>query len=220
MDTERDFLFCNERIATDFNPFCEGEYLVIQTYPYEKNLRVSKRSFNYQTANSSCEIENLAHDCSSFGLRIFHDSKLWTVDFEGNPQSLSKQQNWKIAEKYFQSCCTNNVECEVNVCQCSYPYFSTLRVDISNTGEYGSHLRLETCLVDDNSREIDHCPNCNCALIVEFDEDEDDVDEEESTPVACIGCQNYHGQYYGGNMLVCGIHALGWDGENCPDFQQ
>jgi hypothetical protein len=224
MDTLKDFLFFNANVATDFNTFCEGEYLVIQTYPHDQKLVVKHRSFDYQEANSSCELENLAHDYTSFSLRIFHDSKLWTVDFEGNPQSLSLQQDWKIAQKYFQPCCTNDVECELNVCQCSYPYFSTIRTDISSNGEYNSQLRLETCLVDDHSREIDHCPNCNCALIVEEDEDEDEdednVDEEESTPVACIGCSNYHGVEYGGNMLVCGIHTQGWDGENCPDYQQ
>ncbi|WP_193199766.1 hypothetical protein [Nostoc sp. MG11] len=222
MDTLKDFLFLKANVAAEFNPFDEREYLVIQTYPRDQSLRVSKRSFDYESAKSYEIIVNMAHDCSSFGLRIFHNSKLWTVDFEGNPESISLEQDWKIAEKYFQPCCTNDVECEVNICQCSYPYFSTLRVDISDTGEYSSHLRLETCLVDDNSREIDHCPNCNCALIVEEDEDEDedDLDETESTPLACIGCDNYHGQYYGGNMLVCGIHARGWDGENCPDYQQ
>lgn len=36
---------------------------------------------------------------------------------------------------------------------------------------------------------------------------------------ACRGCQHYHGQYYGGNLLVCGMHPYGWDGENCPDWE-
>lgn len=35
----------------------------------------------------------------------------------------------------------------------------------------------------------------------------------------CVGCRNYHGQSYGGNMLVCGMHPYGVaDGqEDCPD---
>lgn len=37
----------------------------------------------------------------------------------------------------------------------------------------------------------------------------------------CQGCQNYHGETYGGNRLVCGIHPKGYDkGETCPDFAQ
>lgn len=36
---------------------------------------------------------------------------------------------------------------------------------------------------------------------------------------ACIGCHHYHGQVYGGNVLVCGMHPYGWDGENCPDWE-
>lgn len=37
----------------------------------------------------------------------------------------------------------------------------------------------------------------------------------------CQGCQNYHGQTYGGSRLVCGIHPEGYDkGKTCPDFAQ
>lgn len=36
---------------------------------------------------------------------------------------------------------------------------------------------------------------------------------------ACVGCRNYHGQVYGGNLLVCGMHPHGWDDENCPDWE-
>lgn len=37
---------------------------------------------------------------------------------------------------------------------------------------------------------------------------------------ACVGCRHYHGQVYGGNLLVCGMHPYGWDGEKCPDWEQ
>jgi hypothetical protein len=36
---------------------------------------------------------------------------------------------------------------------------------------------------------------------------------------ACIGCQNYHGQVYSGNLLVCAIHPSGWETEDCPDWE-
>lgn len=45
----------------------------------------------------------------------------------------------------------------------------------------------------------------------------------EATPEknpACIGCTNYHGQVYGGNLLVCAMHPHGWDDKNCPDWEQ
>lgn len=35
----------------------------------------------------------------------------------------------------------------------------------------------------------------------------------------CRGCRNYHGQVYGGNLLVCGMHPYGVEGENCPDWE-
>jgi len=36
---------------------------------------------------------------------------------------------------------------------------------------------------------------------------------------ACVGCRNYHGQAYGGNLLVCGLHPYGWEDEKCPDWE-
>lgn len=36
---------------------------------------------------------------------------------------------------------------------------------------------------------------------------------------ACVGCRHYHGQSYGGTMLVCGMHPYGWEGEQCPDWE-
>jgi len=38
--------------------------------------------------------------------------------------------------------------------------------------------------------------------------------------VACIGCSHYHGQVYGGNLLVCAMHPHGWDDQNCPDWEK
>jgi hypothetical protein len=35
----------------------------------------------------------------------------------------------------------------------------------------------------------------------------------------CIGCKHYHGYAYNGNVLVCGMHPYGWDGEACPDWE-
>jgi len=45
--------------------------------------------------------------------------------------------------------------------------------------------------------------------------------EVEATPEqnpACMGCTNYHGQVYGGNLLVCAMHPHGWEEQNCPDW--
>lgn len=41
-----------------------------------------------------------------------------------------------------------------------------------------------------------------------------------SIPIACQGCQNYHGKSHGGNMLVCAIHPSGVGEEtSCADFE-
>ncbi|AFZ46977.1 hypothetical protein Cyast_1006 [Cyanobacterium stanieri PCC 7202] len=49
-------------------------------------------------------------------------------------------------------------------------------------------------------------------------------EEEKVTPnaefhPACVGCQNYHGRKYNGNLLVCAIHPYGWTDESCPDWE-
>ena len=36
----------------------------------------------------------------------------------------------------------------------------------------------------------------------------------------CIGCVNYHGQSYNGNLLVCAMHPDGYEDKNCPDWEQ
>ena len=37
--------------------------------------------------------------------------------------------------------------------------------------------------------------------------------------LTCVGCRHYHGQTYGGTMLVCGMHPYGWESDKCPDWQ-
>jgi hypothetical protein len=36
---------------------------------------------------------------------------------------------------------------------------------------------------------------------------------------ACVGCRHYHGQAYGGNLLVCGMHPSGCEDDSCPDWE-
>jgi hypothetical protein len=36
---------------------------------------------------------------------------------------------------------------------------------------------------------------------------------------ACLGCINYNGSDYGGNLLVCGMHPYGCDHDTCADWE-
>ncbi len=36
---------------------------------------------------------------------------------------------------------------------------------------------------------------------------------------ACRGCRHYHGQVYGGNLLVCGMHPYGQEDAHCRDWE-
>ncbi|AKG20475.1 hypothetical protein [Calothrix sp. 336/3] len=45
------------------------------------------------------------------------------------------------------------------------------------------------------------------------------VDATPEKNPACVGCHHYHGQAYGGNLLVCGMHPHGWQDEHCPDWE-
>jgi hypothetical protein len=68
------------------------------------------------------------------------------------------------------------------------------------------------------------------ALYPDLDRDASALDSEDywmrppfsgmvQEPPACAGCRHYHGQVYGGNLLVCGMHPYGWEGAQCPDWQ-
>jgi hypothetical protein len=64
-----------------------------------------------------------------------------------------------------------------------------------------------------------------------------ELDFEESTPInwdipistkpmpdpaihpACVGCINYNGSIYGGNLLVCGIYPYGCSSSTCADWE-
>lgn len=43
---------------------------------------------------------------------------------------------------------------------------------------------------------------------------------EAERPAACRGCAYYHGQYYGGNLLICAIHPQGAEGDRCRDWEK
>lgn len=61
----------------------------------------------------------------------------------------------------------------------------------------------------------------------EFDPEFDQIDLSlvtyvEPSPTqqpACRGCRNYHGQVYGGNLLVCAMHPTGVESDSCPDWE-
>ncbi|NJO65951.1 MAG: hypothetical protein HC836_50135 [Richelia sp. RM2_1_2] len=217
MDTPSDFNFLNQSAAEHHNPYQEGEYLVIKTYPREKRLCCVHRSFDYFVARNQTDLENLAHDYSVFGLRVFHQGKLYQVIDNGKPEKISRQQDWKIDHSYLEAHYDQNAEGEIIICGCSYPYFSALVSYSSLHNDPIAESQPVTCLVDDNGREIDNCPNCGSQLV--DDDVEEDYDSEPDYLFAtCNGCSNYHGQLYNGNLLVCAIHPHGLNGESCPDF--
>lgn len=200
--------------------FQEGEYLVIQTYPTSRKLKVTKRTFNYQEARSDCELENLAHDYSHYSLRMYREGKLWDLNSDGTPDELSEEQFWEVHPDYEQAAQDAHAAGDIEVHHCSYPYYAVPMIRISTCESAVEYTGAITCLKNDYGREVIECPNC-AGMLVDWYEEEEDEDEEEtsSVPTACQGCKNYHGRYYGGTVLICGIHPYGWNGDNCPDYQ-
>lgn len=86
--------------------------------------------------------------------------------------------------------------------------YRTSQCHIEETREYESgHLR---------SRSFRHTPliDWNELRLPNF------YLKKPSRPKACVGCTNYHGQTYAGNRLICGVHPYGWEGDNCPDWEE
>ena len=46
----------------------------------------------------------------------------------------------------------------------------------------------------------------------------DTIEPGQGQQTACVGCCHYHGRVYNGNLLVCGMHPYGWEGDKCPDW--
>lgn len=212
MDTLTDFRFLREDIADRHNPFYQGEYLVIQTSPRRMKLHVEYRTYDYSKAVSRCELENLANDYSSFAVRVFDEGKLWRLNINGHPTKPSEQQNWDIHPDYLAVHYDQNSDGEIVVHNCSYPYFSALVARRNKYGEFVDRTQPLTCLQKDEGREINTCPNCGYLLVEEEEEDED-------IPLACIGCSNYHGEFYKDVQLICAIHPYGYSSSTCPDFE-
>jgi hypothetical protein len=40
-----------------------------------------------------------------------------------------------------------------------------------------------------------------------------------ATHPACVGCINYNGSVYGGNLLICGIYPYGCNTDTCVDWE-
>lgn len=97
-------------------------------------------------------------------------------------------------------------------------FFKQFQIDV--VGEVDSFVREFVEVVITTSDEIEAA----------FFEDWDILDEDftsvgyhtpstEHNP-ACIGCANYHGQSYNGNLLVCAMHPNGYEESSCPDWSQ
>jgi hypothetical protein len=209
MDTQSDFQYLHERVACRYNPYQEGEYLVIQSYPKSRRLIVEYRSFDYREVSSKCEMDNLGHDYTSFALRIFHQGKLWVTQ-SGKPKTLSEQQDWKIASEYDIAHYDENSEGQLDLCACSYPYYSAYRS--TGTWEYWQPI---TCLEEDNGREFSNCPNCDSEADLRYRKIYEEPEVEENTiPEICIGCVYYHGD----NDINCALHPEGKI-DNCDDWE-
>lgn len=222
MDSEADFVFLNERVAEKFNPLQEWEYIVIQTRSSNLRLTPLHRGFDYQKAKSFCEMENMGSDYHHYTVRVVHQGILYHVGDNGLATRVSKEQNWEIKQSYYDARFTEDQDCEIEVCSCTYPVFWSWRQVPGAGGQMVRDWRPVTCLAEDYEREVNHCPNCNQPLLslLEEDidppgEDEDDWWDWEEVPETCKGCK-----YYNLNSEIsCAIHPSGVE-ENCKDYSQ
>ncbi|NEN92422.1 MAG: hypothetical protein F6K48_27405 [Okeania sp. SIO3H1] len=113
-------------------------------------------------------------------------------------------------------------------------FFNEVAEEVSEVldewGKFSEEITEEICsnfIVDIDEYLNDLIdPIIEVYLDLDFDVGGEDIDyfvdrvepTEEKHP-ACRGCSNYHGQVYGGNLLVCGMHPYGVDGESCPDWE-
>ena len=97
--------------------------------------------------------------------------------------------------------------------------FEQLEVDFGKEVEDFIHNFVDVIVTTSDDIEA--------ALSEEWDDfiDEDFTSVSYHTPSArshpaCIGCANYHGQVYNGNLLVCAMHPQGYEDTSCPDWSK
>ena len=112
MDTKEDFKFLIGSIAEQYNPYQEGEYLVMQSCSGNLRLTPIYRSFDYRAAEKFREIENLGSDYQYYVTRVVHEGKLYYVDKNGAAISPSYEQDWKIHEEYYNARFVEELDCE------------------------------------------------------------------------------------------------------------
>ena len=83
-------------------------------------------------------------------------------------------------------------------------------LDFSIDSDFTTTIEIE------NENEHDSTPDYS-DYIVWFEEPI--LEANTNRNPACIGCRNYHGRVYSGNLLVCAIHPYGWSDDNCPDWE-
>lgn len=191
------------------------EYAVMQSYPLTNPLIFVITTHNYDKAHSTMQLENMSSDYKCFVLRIIDDGKLYKVAKGGEKGNIDLVQNWQIAEMYSEMSERDTNDAAILRCECSYPYYTSIAVE-SSTGRRWAEAMPVTCLVEDNGREITHCPNCGRELF----EEEENYPEVRTfeTPEVCMDCQNYYGKSFNGTHLICAIYPHGWNGDECPDY--
>jgi hypothetical protein len=214
MDSPDDFVFLLEEVANRFNPLYEGEYLVIQVRSGNRRLYALHRGFNYQIAKDFAEMENLGSDYNHYTIRIIHNGKLHHVDASGHPTTESREQDWKIDSTYSHyPYLTEDRDCGIEVCECSYPVFWSWRSTNDSQGQPEEIWQAVTCLSQDHGRVVTLCPNCQRPL-VEVEDYEEDWNFYFPIPETCVGCKYYAHTY----EIVCALHPKGIEGNFCPDY--
>lgn len=82
-------------------------------------------------------------------------------------------------------------------------------------------LNLFSILLDDDQLRNDTFVNFDSSQNSEVNFYTPQIKRTANQYSACIGCSNYHGRVYDGNILVCAMHPYGWSEiNNCPDWQK
>lgn len=179
MDTNSLSSIIQEYEAQYANPIQEAEYVVLQVPSTNLHIKILHRGFNYHAARDFCQTHNFGSKHKQYSLRVMLGGKLHHVDCNGTATKQSKEQVWKISLDHYQMHhCGSFHEylgdhaVGIEVCSCSYPVFWIYERKSGENGEVITFSAPYTCLVEDNGRDIDYCPNCNTPLFEEAEAEE------------------------------------------------
>lgn len=191
--------------STNHSAFQEDEYAVVKFHPGSDFAFCVYTTFDFCDACDYLRnlLNNFFNDPPTrvfFTVKRFYDGTLQPITNKG-------QINWELAESPDSRCELVAYKPSDGRSNCTYIHRI---VTTSGTDELDSRYQDFRRLFEDIIMFPELYPTASTLKKT--------PEKHSNNLKLCQNCQNYHGQTYRENKLICAIHPYGFKGDSCPDF--